>query len=266
MASTILEEIIAYKKIEVEEASKIATLRDLEQLLPEADPVRGFAAAMADKAGQGKAAIIAEIKKASPSRGIIRPDFRPADHASDYEENGATCLSILTDNKYFQGSTDDLQAGRAACNIPVIRKDFMIEPYQIAESRALGADCILLIVAALQQSQMLELAAYANEIGIDILVEVHNPQELERAMEVKTSLIGINNRDLHTFTTSLQTTLDLAREIPNDKIVITESGIHSVADVKLMIDNDIYGFLVGESFMRSAQPGAKLQELFANYA
>ncbi|MFN3165381.1 MAG: indole-3-glycerol phosphate synthase TrpC, partial [Pseudohongiellaceae bacterium] len=185
--------------------------------------------------------------------------------AQTYQAHGATCLSILTDRKYFQGSNDYLLAGRSASTLPVIRKDFMIDPYQIAESRALGADCILLIVAALQQSRLEELAAYANELKLDILVEVHNAEELERALRIDANLIGINNRNLHTFDTSLQTTLDLVPLVPDDKVIITESGINTRDDIKTMIDQGVFGFLVGETFMRAPDPGQKLQELFADY-
>lgn len=265
MSTSVLDEIIAHKATEVAAARIERSLAELETMLIAADPVRGFVDALADRIEQRQPAVIAEIKKASPSKGLIREDFDPTVHAADYEAHGATCLSILTDVKYFQGSDDYLKQGRAACDIPVIRKDFMIEPYQIAESRVLGADCILLIVAALQQSQLKELAAYANEISIDILVEVHNQQELERALELDTELIGINNRDLHTFETSLDTTLELAKQIPADKLIVTESGIHSSEDVRRMLDNNIFGFLVGESFMRAPEPGAKLQDLFGSH-
>ncbi len=265
MAATILEEIVAHKHTEVAADKAEVSLAELEARFPEAGSQRGFAAAMTETVAAGKAAVIAEIKRASPSKGLIRANFDPAEHAQDYAANGATCLSILTDRNYFQGADEFLQAGRAACNIPVIRKDFMVDPYQIAQSKALGADCILLIVAALQHSQFIDLAAYANEIDIDILVEVHNAAELERALQVEADLIGINNRNLHTFETSLQTTIDLSAQIPEDKLVITESGINTVADVQKMIEHGVYGFLVGESFMRADQPGEKLKELFADF-
>lgn len=265
MAASVLDDIIARKAEEVSAARSRVSLDQLESRLLESSPVRGFASALQNRIAQQKAAVIAEIKKASPSKGLIREDFQPAQHAKDYADHGATCLSILTDRDYFQGSDDYLVAAREACDLPVIRKDFMIDPYQIAESRVLGADCILLIVAALQHSQLIELAAYANEISIDILVEVHNRDELDRALQLDTDLIGINNRDLHTFETSLDTTLELAKLIPDGKSIITESGIHNPADVSLMIDNGIFGFLVGESFMRANQPGEKLQELFAQH-
>ena len=217
---------------------------------------------MRARIAESKSAVIAEIKKASPSKGLIRQDFDPARHAVDYAEHGATCLSVLTDNKYFQGSDAFMQQARAACKLPVIRKDFMIDPYQIAESRALGADCVLLIVAALDASQLRELAVYARELSLDVLVEVHNNAELEIALELDTDLIGINNRDLHTFTTSLQTSIDLVAGLSDHRLAITESGIHTPEDVALMHRNGIFGFLIGESLMRSEQPGAKLRELF----
>lgn len=265
MPTSILDKILARKAEEVAQAKLSKSLQELESELSTAPSIRGFADVMGQRVASRSPAVIAEIKKASPSKGLIREQFDPAQHAADYAEGGASCLSVLTDEDFFQGSNDYLVQARTACGLPVIRKDFMIEPYQIAESRVLGADCILLIVAALQQSQLLELAAYANEISIDVLVEVHNREELERALALDTDLIGINNRDLHTFDTSLQTTIELAKEIPDDKVVITESGIHGADDVSLMIENDIYGFLVGESMMRAENPGRKLQELFGSF-
>jgi len=265
MATTILDTIILHKRTEIHNARKKYSLANLESSLDAADSARGFGAAMSARVAGGKAAVIAEIKKASPSKGVIREDFCPQEHAADYAEHGATCISVLTDKDFFQGSADDLRAARRACELPVIRKDFMIDPYQIVESRAMEADCILLIVAALAQSQMLELAQCAQEVGLDVLVEVHNHSELTRALDVDTPLIGVNNRDLHSFDTNLQTTISLAREIPADRLVVTESGIHSTADVQAMVDNDVLGFLVGESLLRSSSPGQKLRELFAAY-
>ncbi|HBW83848.1 MAG TPA: indole-3-glycerol phosphate synthase TrpC [Gammaproteobacteria bacterium] len=259
---TILEQILETKVAEVASAKQNLSLSELEVVISHAEPVRGFSAAMRARITRGKSAVIAEIKKASPSKGLIRQDFDPARHAADYAEHGATCLSVLTDEKYFQGANAFLQDARAACKLPVIRKDFMVDPYQIAESRALGADCVLLIVAALDPSQLQELAVYAGELSLDVLVEVHNEAELKIALELDTDLIGINNRDLHTFTTSLQTSIDLAAELSDDRLVITESGINSLEDVALMHRNGIFGFLIGESLMRSKQPGAKLRELF----
>ena len=235
---------------------------ELERKLPDTDETRGFTRAIRNRILEKKPAIIAEIKKASPSKGLIRENLRPAEHAEDYAKNNATCLSVLTDEKFFQGQNEHLQQARLACQIPVIRKDFIIDPYQIAESRVLGADCILLIVMALQNSQLAELVAYANEMSIDILVEIHNRQELDQALELGIDLLGINNRNLHTFETDIEVTLELAEHIPSDKLVITESGINSREDVEVMLSNNIYGFLVGESFMQSDKPGVKLKELF----
>ncbi len=265
MLASILDNILDRKAEEILEAKAARTHEQLEADLLQASPGRGFAAALRRKIAGRSPGVIAEIKQASPSKGLIRENFDPAAHARDYANAGATCLSVLTDRDFFQGSDSHLIAAREACTLPIIRKDFVVDPYQIAESRALGADCILLIVAALQHSQLPELAAYANEISIDVLVEVHNRDELERALELETELIGINNRDLHTFNTDLETTIELARHIPENKIVITESGIHSTDDVVRMLENDIYGFLVGESMMRAEQPGEKLQELFAGH-
>ena len=263
--ATILDRIIAHKHREIAAAKVRTSLAELESSFPAAIHGRAFATAMRERIQQQQPAVIAEIKKASPSKGLIREHFEPSLIAKDYAENGATCLSILTDEKYFQGSNDYLIEARAACELPVIRKDFMVDVYQIAESKALGADCILLIVAALQASQLQELATYANDISLDILVEVHTREELDRALELNTDLLGINNRNLDTFETNLQTTLELAQNIPADKLVITESGISSVDDVNIMIERGIYGFLIGESFMRAASPGAKLKELmFSN--
>ncbi len=259
--ATILEQIVAYKQLEVTAAKAAVSHAELEARFPSIDQSRSFSKAMRERVQSQEVAVIAEIKKASPSKGLIREDFQPAQHAADYEANGASCLSVLTDEKFFKGCNDYLLQARAACGIPVIRKDFMIDAYQIAESKALGADCILLIVAALEPAQLVELADYANQIDIDILVEVHNHSELEQALQLNTDLIGVNNRNLHSFETSLQTTLDLASEVPADKVLITESGIHTRNDVNTMTDAGIYGFLVGESFMRAPSPGAKLKEL-----
>ena len=259
---TILEQILETKATELAIAKRQRSLSELEVAISQAPPVRGFSAAMRARIAESKSAVIAEIKKASPSKGLIRQDFDPARHAADYAEHGATCLSVLTDEKYFQGADAFLQQARSACKLPVLRKDFMIDPYQIAESRALGADCVLLIVAALDASQLHELAVYARELSLDVLVEVHNNAELEIALELDTDLIGINNRDLHTFTTSLQTSIDLVAGLSDHRLAITESGIHTPEDVALMHRNGIFGFLIGESLMRSEQPGAKLWELF----
>ncbi|MBQ13588.1 MAG: indole-3-glycerol phosphate synthase TrpC [Gammaproteobacteria bacterium] len=259
---TILQQIVAQKHREIAANSKLTSFAELEQALMERkDDHRPFAQALHRQIEKKQSAIIAEIKKASPSKGLIREDFDPADIARDYASNGATCLSVLTDQNYFQGCNEYLQQARAACELPVIRKDFMVDSYQIAESKVLGADCILLIVAALDKAQLLDLASYANEIAIDILVEVHDQSELDIALELDVKLIGINNRNLHTFETTLATTLQLAKTVPADKLIITESGIHDASDVQLMLDNGIFGFLIGETFMRAPSPGQKLREL-----
>ncbi|MGR9054272.1 MAG: indole-3-glycerol phosphate synthase TrpC, partial [Gammaproteobacteria bacterium] len=223
----------------------------------------GFYRALQAKASALKPAIIAEIKKASPSQGVIREDFKPVDIALDYAMNGAACLSVLTDKDYFQGAEVYLQMVRQRCPLPVLRKDFMIDPYQIHEARALGADCILLIVAALADAQMQELAETASTLGMDVLVEVHDADELERALTLDTPLIGINNRNLRTFETTLDTTLKLSRNIPSERLIVTESGIHTSENVRTMLDNGIYTFLVGEAFMRAESPGRKMRELFS---
>lgn len=259
----ILKKILAKKAEEVENRKLRMSLTDLAGIMGDAEAPRGFARALQDKASRKKPAIIAEVKKASPSKGVIRENFKPVEIAQDYAMSGATCLSVLTDKEFFQGSEVNLQMAKQACPLPALRKDFMIDPYQIHESRALGADCILLIVAALSDAQMHELAETTKELGMDILVEVHDQAEMERALSLDTPLMGINNRDLRSFATSLQTTLDLKAMIPDDRLVITESGIHTPDDVKLMMDNEVYTFLVGEAFMRAEQPGAKMRELFA---
>ncbi|CAI8714359.1 Indole-3-glycerol phosphate synthase [Pseudomonas sp. IT-P12] len=260
---TVLEKILARKVEEVAERSARVSLAELERLAQQADAPRGFAQALIAQAKSKQPAVIAEIKKASPSKGVIREDFVPADIARSYEKGGATCLSVLTDVDYFQGADAYLQQARAACKLPVIRKDFMIDPYQIVEARALGADCVLLIVSALDDVKMAELAAVAKGVGLDVLVEVHDGDELERALKtLDTPLVGVNNRNLHTFEVSLETTLDLLPRIPRDRLVITESGILNRADVELMEISDVYAFLVGEAFMRAEQPGNELQRLF----
>lgn len=245
--------------IQRSEQVHIDALRERAQA---ASPVRPFVGAIEDKIRQGKAAVIAEIKKASPSKGVLREDFRPAEIAQSYEQHGAACLSVLTDRDFFQGGEEYLIEARAACQLPVIRKDFIIDPYQVVEARAIGADCILLIVAALEDAQMQELMRLAHELGMDVLVEVHDAEELQRALRLDTRLIGINNRNLRTFETSLNTTLDLLDQITNDRIVVTESGILKPEDVKLMRDHQVNAFLVGEAFMRADDPGAELAKLF----
>lgn len=259
----ILKKILARKAEEVANRKQRTPVDVLKEIADGVESPRGFAAALQSKAQSKKPAIIAEIKKASPSKGVIRDIFKPVEIAQDYAMNGATCLSILTDKDFFQGSEAYMQMAREKCPLPVLRKDFMIDPYQIHETRALGADCILLIVAALEDEQMHELAETATALGLDILVETHNADELERALKLDTKLIGINNRDLRTFETSLQTTLDLKQAIPDDRLIITESGIHTQDDIQLMLDNDIYTFLVGEAFMRADYPGQKMRELFS---
>ncbi|WP_349617723.1 indole-3-glycerol phosphate synthase TrpC [Azotobacter salinestris] len=259
---TVLEKIIARKVEEVAERSARVPLAEVEALARSASTPRGFAAALQAQVGRKQPAVIAEVKRASPSKGVLREHFVPAEIARSYEEGGATCLSVLTDVDFFQGSDAYLQEARAACSLPVIRKDFLIDPYQVVEARALGADCVLLIVAALGDAQMLELAATARDVGLDVLVEVHDGAELERALQLETPLIGINNRNLHTFEVSLETTLDLLPKVPRDRLVVTESGILNRADVELMEVSGVYAFLVGEAFMRAEKPGAELRRLF----
>lgn len=260
---TILEKILARKAEEVAERRAIVGLEEVEQQARAADTPRGFARALQEQAKRKQPAVIAEIKKASPSKGVLRELFVPADIARSYQAGGATCLSVLTDQDFFQGADLYLQEARNACSLPVIRKDFMIDPYQIVESRALGADCVLLIVAALSDAQMAELAATAKAFDLDVLVEVHDGDELERALNtLDTPLVGINNRNLHTFELNLETTLDLLPRIPRDRLVVTESGILNRADVELMEISEVYAFLVGEAFMRADNPGAELERLF----
>jgi indole-3-glycerol phosphate synthase len=265
--SDILDKIVATKKIEVASDLKkisLANQRDQaeENNRDSALKPRGFIQSIHQKISSGKAGVISEIKKASPSKGILREHFQPAEIAHSYEKNGAACLSVLTDKDYFQGANTYLQAARSACNLPVLRKDFTIDPYQIYEARAIGADAILLIVACLELNQMKELEACAHELGLDVLVEVHNAPELEQALELKSPLLGINNRNLKTFEVTLQTTLSLLSMVPVGKTLVTESGIMNRADVQLMRDHQVNTFLVGEAFMRASDPGAALGELF----
>jgi indole-3-glycerol phosphate synthase len=259
----ILKKILDKKSDEITQRKRVHSIADLEEIAQGVEKPRGFYEALRRKVDSKNPAIIAEIKKASPSKGVIRENFEPVTIGLDYAMNGATCLSVLTDKEFFQGAEAYLQMVRERCPLPVIRKDFMIDPYQIYEARALGADCILLILAALSDPQMQELANTAAQLGMDVLVESHDAEELRRALQLDTKLIGINNRNLRTFETSLQTTLTLKSEIPGDRIIITESGINTCEDVQLMLDNDIYAFLVGESFMRAESPGQKMRELFA---
>jgi indole-3-glycerol phosphate synthase len=259
----ILKRILDKKIEEVAKRKLGMTIANLQEIAETVEKPRGFYNALQEKVLAKKPAIIAEIKKASPSQGVIREDFEPVAIGQDYAMNGAACLSVLTDKDFFQGAEVYLQMVRERCPLPVLRKDFMIDPYQIYEARALGADCILLIVAALSDSQLQELSNTAMQLGMDVLVEVHDAEELQRALKLDTRLIGINNRNLRTFETSLQTTLDLIAKIPADRIIITESGIHTHDDVQLMLDNGIYAFLVGEAFMRADSPGQKMRELFS---
>ena len=265
--SDILDKIVATKKIEVANClQKMSLANQREQA--EANnrnaslKPRGFIQAIENKIAAGKAGVITEIKKASPSKGILRENFEPASIAQSYEQHGAACLSVLTDADYFQGCNAYLQEARSACTIPVLRKDFTIDPYQIYEARAIGADAILLIVACLGLHQMKELEACAHELGLDVLVEVHDAAELERALELKTPLLGINNRNLKTFEVTLQTTLSLLSMVPQDKTLVTESGIMGRNDVELMREHNVNAFLVGEAFMRANDPGEGLKALF----
>lgn len=259
----ILKKILNRKFEEIAERSAKTSISELKTRLASSSPVRGFVNSIAASIKQGKPAVIAEIKKASPSKGVIREDFDPVAIARSYQQGGATCLSVLTDVDFFQGSDTYLQQAREACDLPVIRKDFVVDPYQVFEARTIGADCILLIVAALSDAQLQELSSLAKEINLDVLVEVHDEEELHRALVLDTTLIGINNRNLRTFEVSLDTTIDLLPKIPDDRIVVTESAIHAPQDVALMRQHNVNTFLVGEAFMRAEDPGAKLAELFA---
>ena len=254
---TILDKILTVKRAEVAAAKKAAP--DMETRARRTGETRDFVGALRAK----QPAVIAEVKRASPSKGLLRANFDPAAIARSYESGGAACMSVLTDREFFQGSSEDLIKARAACALPVLRKDFLIEPYQVFEARAIGADCVLLIVACLEDTQMRELERIAHSLGMAVLVEVHDADELERALALKTPLIGVNNRNLRTFETRLETTLDLLPRIPKDRLVITESGILSTADVRRMRDRGVNMFLVGEAFMRADDPGRALADLFA---
>lgn len=260
--SDILNKIIATKIIEVAAAKAQKPLATLQAEALNASPVRDFVQSIQNKIAHGQAAVIAEIKKASPSKGIIRVDFQPAEIARSYAQGGAACLSVLTDVEYFQGSAAYLQQARAACDLPVLRKDFMIDEYQVYEARAMGADCILLIAAALTLEQMQALETVAHALGMAVLVEVHNGEELTAALQLKTPLLGINNRNLRTFEVTLNTTLQLLPRIPSNKIIVTESGIFTKDDVALMRSNQVHTFLVGEAFMRQPDPGVELVKVF----
>lgn len=261
--SDILNKIIATKHEEVAAALATKSLAAVEAEAATQAAPRDFVGAIRHKLSHGQPAIIAEIKKASPSKGVIRPDFHPADIARSYAQHGAACLSVLTDRQYFQGCPEYLQAARAACTLPVLRKDFMVDRYQVAEARAMGADAILLIAAALSLAEMQQLEAQAHGYGMAVLVEVHNGEELDAALQLKTPLLGINNRNLRTFGVTLETTLGLLARIPGDKIVVTESGILTPEDVARMRANTVQSFLVGEAFMRAPEPGLELSRLFA---
>ncbi|MDY7025597.1 MAG: indole-3-glycerol phosphate synthase TrpC [Pseudomonadota bacterium] len=259
---TILDKIIDVKWQEIAQAKRTKTFYDLEQFAKDHKP-RGFAKALETTIESGRAGVIAEIKKASPSKGIIREDFNPSRFAQSYQEGGATCLSVLTDEQFFKGCAAYLEQARTACDLPVLRKDFMVDIYQIAEAAAMNADAVLLIVAALSDAQISELNACALDFGLDVLVEIHNQQELERAQRIAPRLLGINNRDLHTFNTSLTTTLDLLPLIDRRQTtVITESGIATRDDVETMREQDVHGFLIGESFMRAEDPGSRVKAFF----
>ena len=258
----ILKKILARKAQEVAERKKKLSEADLKTRARESLPVRGFELAIQKTISSGRPAVIAEIKKASPSKGVIRKDFHPAEIAKSFEQAGATCMSVLTDMEFFQGADDHLREARAACNLPVLRKDFMIDSYQIYESRVIGADCVLLVVAALTDNKLQELAALATELHMDVLVEVHDREELERGMMLRLPLIGINNRNLHTFETDIHTTIGLLPDVFPDRTVITESGILTGDDVRLMRKHNVNCFLVGEAFMGAPDPGEKLKILF----
>ncbi|MCG6965084.1 MAG: indole-3-glycerol phosphate synthase TrpC [Chromatiaceae bacterium] len=258
----ILRKIVARKREEIAERSARISQVQLAESLSRVDAPRGFVDALQARVDAGAAAVIAEIKKASPSKGVLRADFRPADIARSYARGGAACLSVLTDIDFFQGSDAYLQQARAACSLPVIRKDFIVDPYQVVEARAIGADCILLIAACLDDAQLHGLNDQAHALGMDVLIEVHDAAELERALNTDNRLIGINNRNLRTFEVSLQTTLDLLVRVPDGRLVVTESGILGPDDVRLMRAHAVHAFLVGEAFMRAEDPGARLAELF----
>ena len=265
--SDILDKIIAVKREEVAAAIKKMPLAAMREDAESRVLTRDFVGALRAKVAQGQAAVIAEVKKASPSKGVIREDFIPADIAQSYAEGdgqvSAACLSVLTDRQFFQGRPDFLKQARASCDLPVLRKDFMIDPWQVYESRAIGADCILLIAAVLSDAQMAELEAVAHALDMAVLVEVHDGAELQRALKLKTPLVGINNRNLRTFETSLDTTLGLLKDVPADRLLVTESGIATRADVQRMRSAGVHAFLVGETFMRAPEPGLALAELFA---
>ncbi len=258
----VLQRIVAVKHEEVAAARAARPLAELRRQAEARQDTRGFAAALRAKVAAGLPAVIAEVKKASPSKGVLREAFAPAEIAASYAAHGAACLSVLTDERFFQGHVDYLQQARAACALPVLRKDFMVDAYQVVEARAIGADCILLIAACLDDAQMADLEATAMGLGMDVLVEVHDRAELDRALRLKTPLLGINNRNLRTFEVSLENTLGLLPRVPADRLLVTESGILSPADVQRMRAHHVNAFLVGEAFMRAPDPGVALQTLF----
>jgi indole-3-glycerol phosphate synthase len=261
--SDILNKIVAVKREEVAQGLQRKSLHVMREDAESRVLTRDFVGAMRAQIAAGRSAVIAEVKKASPSKGVLRAEFIPADIAQSYAEHGAACLSVLTDQQFFQGCNDFLKQARASCDLPVLRKDFMVDAYQIYESRVLGADCILLIAACLDDAQMADLEAIAHSLDMAVLVEVHDRAELERALKLKTPLVGINNRNLRTFEVSLETTLTLRNDVPADRLLVTESGIVSPDDVKRMREAQVHAFLVGEAFMRAADPGEALATLFA---
>jgi indole-3-glycerol phosphate synthase len=261
--SDILAKIIATKHEEVTTARIKRPLEQLKTDIAFQPPTRGFAKAILSKVNQQQSAVIAEIKKASPSKGVLRENFIPAQIAQSYERGGATCLSVLTDVQYFQGNATYLQQARAACSLPVIRKDFIVDEYQVYEARAMGADAILLIAAVLSLPEMRALEALSNQLSMDVLVEVHNAQELVAALQLQTALLGVNNRNLNTFEVSLENTYDLLHAIPSNKVIVTESGILNTTDVAKMREKNVHAYLVGEAFMRADEPGDALREMFA---
>jgi indole-3-glycerol phosphate synthase len=259
---TVLDRIMAAKRAEVAAAKKAVSASRMEEMARNAGQPRGFISKLREKIRAGEAAVIAEIKRASPSRGVLRENFNPAEIAQSYQAGGAACLSVLTDREFFQGAPEHLAAARAACALPALRKDFIVDPYQVDEARAMGADCILLIAACLSVAEMKDLEARANALAMAVLVEVHDATELQAALALRTPLVGINNRDLRTFETRLETTIGLLKDLPENRIAVTESGILSAADVARMRGHGVDAFLVGEAFMRAADPGAALRSMF----
>ena len=259
----VLKKILARKQQEIDERSAHTSIDDLKQQISNASPVRGFIKAIENKLAKGETAVIAEVKKASPSKGLLREHFVPAEIAESYQAGGAACLSVLTDKSFFQGDEAYLKQARAACELPVIRKDFIVDEYQVYEARAIGADCILLIVAALDDACLHKLYQLANDLGMDVLVEVHDEPELERALRLNLALVGVNNRNLHTFETSLQNTVSLLDKIPAGVVVVSESGLHKKEDINMLRGHQVNAFLIGEAFMRCEDPGQALKELIA---